>query len=67
MECMGAQTRPQFILSSNRVLGNSIRTHVKFKGKIPSTGGSEESLVRLGQEKHKVIAASVTLGVDSKP
>ena len=38
MECMYAQTRPRFILSSERVLGNGVRTHVTFKGKIPSTG-----------------------------
>ena len=38
MECMNAQTRPPFIPSSKRVLGN--RTHVNSKGQIPSTGGS---------------------------
>ena len=38
MECMCAQTRPRFILSSERVLwGNGVRTHVNSKGKIPST------------------------------
>ena len=32
MECMGAQTRPWFILSSERVfLGNGVRTHVNSK------------------------------------
>ena len=38
MECMCAQTRPRFILSSERVLGEWSRTHVNSKGKIPSTG-----------------------------
>ena len=42
MGCMCAQTRPWFILSSKRVLGNGVRTHVNSNGKIPSTGGSEE-------------------------
>ena len=41
MHC--AQTRPWFILSSKRVLWNGVRTHVNSKGKIPSTGGSEEA------------------------
>ena len=34
---MCAQTRPRFILSSERVLGNVVRTHVNSKGNIPST------------------------------
>ena len=42
MECMCAQTRPRFILSSKRVLGNEVRTHVNSKGKTPSSRGSEE-------------------------
>ena len=42
MECLCAWTRPQFRLSSKRVLENEIRTHVNSKGNIPSTGGSEE-------------------------
>ena len=46
MECMCAQTRPRFILSRERVLGNGSRTHVNSKGKIHSTGGSEESRTR---------------------
>ena len=38
MECMYAQTRPPFILSSERVSGgNGVRIHVNSKGKIPST------------------------------
>ena len=44
MECIYAQTRPRFILSSEKVLGNGVRTHVNSKGKILSTwrlrGGS---------------------------
>ena len=42
MEYMCAETRPCFILSSERVLENGVRTHVNSKGKIPSTGGSQE-------------------------
>ena len=42
LECMCAQTRSQFILSSERLLGNEVRTHGNSKGKIPSTRGSEE-------------------------
>ena len=39
MKCMCAQTRPWFILSSERVLGeNGVWTHVNSKGKIPWTG-----------------------------
>ena len=39
MKCMRAQTRPRFILSSERVfLGNGVWTHVNSKGKIPSMG-----------------------------
>ena len=46
MESMCAQTRPRFILSSERVLGNGVRTRVNPKGKIPSPGGSEEGRTR---------------------
>ena len=35
MEGICAQTRPRFIPSSGRVLGNGVRTHVNFKGKSP--------------------------------
>ena len=35
MACMCAQTRPRFILSSERVWGNVARTHVNSKGKNP--------------------------------
>ena len=28
MECLCAQTRPRYILSSERVIGNGVRTHV---------------------------------------
>ena len=45
MECMCAQTRPRFILSSKRTLGNGVRTHVDSKRKTFSTGGSEEGLI----------------------
>ena len=41
MERMCAQTRPWFILWSERVLGNGVRIHVNSKGKISCTGGSE--------------------------
>ena len=33
MECMCAQTRPRFILSSERVWGNGVRTHVNSRRK----------------------------------
>ena len=32
IECMCTQTRPRFILSSERVVGNGVRTHVNSKG-----------------------------------
>ena len=35
MECMYAQTGPQFIFSSKRALGNGVITHVNCKGKTP--------------------------------
>ena len=40
MECMCAYTRPRFILSSERVLGEHSQNYrsVNFKGKILSTG-----------------------------
>ena len=34
----GLQTRPRFILSSERVLGNGVRTHVKSREKSPLRG-----------------------------
>ena len=42
MKCMCTQPSPRFMLSSERVWGNGVRTHVNSKGKVPSTGGSEE-------------------------
>ena len=42
MECMCAQTRPQFISHPKQFWGNGVRTHVNSMGKIPCTGGSEE-------------------------
>ena len=38
--------RAQLILSSERVLGNGVRTHVNSKGKIPSTRGSAQDWTR---------------------
>ena len=35
MECLCAQTKLLSILSSYRVLGNGVRTHVNYKEKIP--------------------------------
>ena len=35
MECMCALTRPQFMLLSERVWGNGVRTHVNSKEKSP--------------------------------
>ena len=34
--------RPQFILSSERVLGDGVRTYIDSQGKIPSTWGSHK-------------------------
>ena len=48
---MCAQTRPRFILSSERVSGNEVRTHINSKGKIPSTGGSEEGGTRIAASR----------------
>ena len=39
---MCTQTRPLSMFSSEKVLGNGVRTHVNSKGKIPSTGSSEQ-------------------------
>ena len=39
-----AQTRPGFILSSERVLENGVRTHVNSMGKISSIRGSEQGV-----------------------
>ena len=41
MEDMCAQTRPRFICSTKRVVRYGVRTHVKSKGKIPPSGGSD--------------------------
>ena len=41
-DCMCALTRPGFTLSSERVIGNGVWTHVNSQGNIPSTGGSGE-------------------------
>ena len=46
MECMCAQTRPRFILSSTRVLGNGVRTQANSMGKTPSTAGLEKDRTR---------------------
>ena len=43
---MGAETRPRIVLSSKSFSGNVVRIHVNSKGKIPSTGGSEEDVTR---------------------
>ena len=45
MECMCVQTRPWFILPSERGLLTGVRTHVVSKEKILSTGGSEEDRI----------------------
>ena len=44
MQCTCTQTRPRFILSSERdfFLGNGVRTQIDSKGKILSTGSSDE-------------------------
>ena len=41
MECMCAQSRPWFILSSERVLGMESKPKLTPKRKIPSTGHSD--------------------------
>ena len=48
MVCMCAKTRPQYTYTLIRKSfgGNGVRTHVNSKGKIPSTGGSEEVQTR---------------------
>ena len=46
--------RPRFILSSKRVLGNGVRAHANCKGKIPSTGGSEECGTREAASRRTV-------------
>ena len=46
LECICAQTRPRFILSSERVLGNGVKNHINSKRKIPSAGGLEEGRTR---------------------
>ena len=49
MECMFAQTRPRFTLSSKRVLGNGVRT----QGKNPSTRGqSHDTTSRTASPAH---------------
>ena len=54
MECMHGQTRPQFILSSERVLGNGVKSHVNSMGKIPSAGGSDEDRTRIAASHRTV-------------
>ena len=44
MECMCAQTRPRFIVSSERVLGKGVRTYVNSKGKNSLYRGFREGL-----------------------
>ena len=46
MECVCAQTRPRFILSSEKVLGNGVRTHVDSSGEKNSAGGLEKGGTR---------------------
>ena len=41
-ECMCVQTGSWFILSSDRVTGNGVKSHVNSKGEIRSARGSEE-------------------------
>ena len=46
IKCMRAQTRPQFILSSERAAGTGIRIYVNSKEKSPQPDGSEENRIR---------------------
>ena len=50
MECMCAQIRPWFIISSEKILGSGVRTRVNSKEKFPSTEGSEEGWKFLFQD-----------------
>ena len=43
---MCAQTRPRFILSRERVLGNGVRTHANSKGKFRVNSPPEEDRTR---------------------
>ena len=67
MECMYAQTRPQLILSSERVLGNVVRTHVTSKGKkstLPETQRRVEAamLCHAGSLAYNFLSILVTYG-----
>ena len=66
MECIGAQTRPRFILSPKVFLGNGVRTHVNSKGKVPCSQNSVEG------GTHDAVSVSgdtgpVTAGIDPLP
>ena len=64
---MCAQTRPLFVLSSESGLGNGVRTHVNSKGKIPSTGGSEEDRTRNTTSSRTVSLTHYQLSYPSPP
>ena len=52
MEYMCAQTRTWFIFSSERVLGNVVRTHENPKGNIPSIGEVADQAFYLTQSQY---------------
>ena len=53
MECMCAQSRPRFILSPERVLGQWIQKPCEFQGKIPSTGEKKKTTKTKTKTKKK--------------
>ena len=58
MECMCAGTRLWFVLSSERVLGNGVRTHFTSKGQIPFTGETQGAVIS-NHEKNVPLESSV--------
>ena len=72
MECMCPQTRPRFILSSERVLGNGVRTQVNSKGKSLLLEAQKRiesmPLHQAGQRsQHTIDSAIVAPGGDTTP
>ena len=60
IQCMCAQTRPLFTLSSKKVLGNGTRNHVNSKGKIPyARGGSNPRHCFTQDSKPNILATEL--------
>ena len=53
-EYMCAKTRRRFILSSKRVLGNGVTTHINSKGRDPSTDRLVGLVVRCPPRERKI-------------